>query len=421
MQITIHRGINQIGGCITEIATVTTKIIIDLGHNLPKGNQPMEDEKANLNVIAELTKDVSAIFYTHYHGDHVDLFKFVPDDVKQYIGETAKKVMLLKYNRLAKSPRFENITPKVVNKLESFDTFKAKENIKIDNISVTPYYVSHSACDSYMFMIEADGKRILHTGDFRGHGYLSKGLIPTIKSYILKKPVDVLIIEGTMLSRLDEQPISEYDLQKKSIELMQQYKYVFVLCSSTDMERLASFHTASEQCKMSFLCDDYQKEMLDIFSLNTKFQFNNAHFYKHNLEKQFELIKEKGFCMLIRGKTTHGENAIQDLLQRLPKEQILLIYSHWDGYLQEGENQNPDFVELWNLFTNKLQLHTSGHASTDCLAEVCNLVNPAAGIIPIHSQNSDDFKKLPIRNELKEKIITESTIKQGIKLHVHIK
>ena len=38
MQITIHRGIDQIGGCITEIRTARSKILIDLGHNLPKGN-----------------------------------------------------------------------------------------------------------------------------------------------------------------------------------------------------------------------------------------------------------------------------------------------------------------------------------------------------------------------------------------------
>ena len=38
MKITIHRGLNQIGGCITEIQSLSgTKILIDLGHNLPDG------------------------------------------------------------------------------------------------------------------------------------------------------------------------------------------------------------------------------------------------------------------------------------------------------------------------------------------------------------------------------------------------
>ena len=38
MKITIHRGLNQIGGCITEIQSLSgTKVLIDLGHNLPDG------------------------------------------------------------------------------------------------------------------------------------------------------------------------------------------------------------------------------------------------------------------------------------------------------------------------------------------------------------------------------------------------
>ena len=50
------------------------------------------------------------------------------------------------------------------------------------------------------------------------------------------------------------------------------------------------------------------------------------------------------------------------------------------------------------------------------LAQVCQAVNPTTAIIPIHSQHSDDFKKLPINEELKEKIVTTSDIKQNIKI-----
>ena len=35
MKITIHRGINQIGGCATEIQSGEDRIMIDLGGNLP--------------------------------------------------------------------------------------------------------------------------------------------------------------------------------------------------------------------------------------------------------------------------------------------------------------------------------------------------------------------------------------------------
>ena len=36
MKVTIHRGTHQIGGCITQIESNSgTKIIIDIGENLP--------------------------------------------------------------------------------------------------------------------------------------------------------------------------------------------------------------------------------------------------------------------------------------------------------------------------------------------------------------------------------------------------
>lgn len=74
MKIIIHRGINQIGGCITEVATDKARIFIDFGQNLPDNNGVTEDQFATPEKVAELTKGVDAIFYTHYHGDHIGLF-----------------------------------------------------------------------------------------------------------------------------------------------------------------------------------------------------------------------------------------------------------------------------------------------------------------------------------------------------------
>ena len=64
MRITIYRGAHQIGGCITEIRSDNTKILIDLGANLPDS----EEKELSEADVTELTQDVDAIFYTHYPG-----------------------------------------------------------------------------------------------------------------------------------------------------------------------------------------------------------------------------------------------------------------------------------------------------------------------------------------------------------------
>ena len=96
MTITIHRGINQIGGCITEIASAKgSKILIDLGHNLPEGRIETTTLWRKAENIDPILDGVDAIFYTHSHGDHVGFESYVAEkEIPQYIGKLSKKLLL---------------------------------------------------------------------------------------------------------------------------------------------------------------------------------------------------------------------------------------------------------------------------------------------------------------------------------------
>lgn len=426
MKITIHRGQNQIGGCITEIATDKARILIDFGQNLPDTNGMSYDELATPEKVAELTKGVNAIFYTHYHGDHIGLFHLVADDVRQYIGGVAKLVTLRKHVQLGLIPDRKEFAEREMTKLNAMITFEAQEIIQIEDIRVTPYYVSHSACDSYMFLIEAEGKRVLHTGDFRDHGYLGKGLLPTIEKLILPKAgVDVLVTEGTLLSRQGEKVKSEPELQKEMTQIMRHYKNVFVLCSSTDMERLATFYAANEKMQnRPFVCDGFQKDILSIFA-DTKgvhssiFRFEKVYNFYPNNSKLVDWMVDKGFCMLVRAseKSNKFEAYVKHLLPELVPQETILIYSMWGEYINpQSRHANQAHLEFISQFPAVKHLHTSGHASTACLTDVCRTVNPKVAIIPIHSERSSDYNLLPIRDELKSKICTQSKTIDGIEI-----
>ncbi len=425
MKIIIYRGIDQIGGCITEIATGNTRILVDLGQNLPDGEGFINDEFANQKAINEITNGVNAIFYTHYHGDHLGLFHFVPSTVSQYIGKVAKRIALCKHQRLAFIKERKEQSDKEIAIIETMLTFEAEQTIKVGNIQVTPYFVSHSAYDAYMFLIEVEGQRILHTGDFRGHGYLSKGLLPTIEKLILKSgKIDFLITEGTMLSRLDEKVRHENELKKEVVELMKQYKNVFVLCSSTDMERLATFYAANKVMKnRPFVCDDFQKSILSIFSetageKSKLFDFGEPYTFNKQHKKLLDWMQNKGFCILVRA-TDKFDDYLTSLLPTIKIENTVFIYSMWKEYVNPAsKHANKRYLDFIKNFRNIKHIHTSGHASADCLADVCNLVNPVWGIIPIHSEKSSDFNKLPIREELKGKIIIETTKFENVNIEI---
>ncbi|MCE5175498.1 MAG: MBL fold metallo-hydrolase [Bacteroidales bacterium] len=425
MKIIIHRGIDQIGGCITEISTERTRILIDLGQNLPNGEGHIQDDLANSESIEKLTKGIDAIFYTHYHGDHLGLFHLVPDVIPQYIGNVAKRVAMCRHHRLSLIKGREELSARELSKMERMITLEAKQIIKIGDIQVTPYFVSHSAYDAFMFLIVADGKRILHTGDFRDHGYLGKGLLKTIRFHINRHGrVDFLITEGTMLSRLNEKVKHENELKKDVSQIMKQYKNVFVLCSSTDMERLASFYAANNQMnKRPFVCDDFQKSVLDIFTEtagkeSSLFDFSDSYSFRKDNDKLLHWMQDKGFCMLVRA-TDKFNDYISFLGSQIDISNTVLIYSMWKEYINPGSKHAVkrylDFVEQ---FPKVEKIHTSGHASAECLAEVCNLVNPTTGIIPIHSEHSEEYRMLSIFEELKSKIITSTVTIENVTVEI---
>lgn len=375
MQIKIHRGVNQIGGCVTEIKSKETRILVDVGSNLPTCESEV---KVN---IERITKKCNAVLITHYHGDHVGEYMKVNKDVPIYIGEQAKDIFMIFQNKM-KDTGVTEITQEYIDRLETFKTFKQGVPFKIGDMKITPIRTDHSAFDSYMYLIEAEGKRILHTGDFRLHGVISKG-IPTTLKRIGK--VDVLICEHTTLSRQDEDFMSEFMLQEEATNLIKNNKYVFILCASTNIDRIASFYHANKKAgEKLFICDTYQKQVLDYVSKSsTKYtDYYNFADVKSFDGRFYKQMAAKGFCMLVRS------NYFSRKFVYNPKfKDNLFIYSQWLGYIQ-GESAEKDLVKF--VPKKYHYLHTSGHATAKGIIEVCNIVKPKV-IIPIHRRKFTRF------------------------------
>ncbi len=180
--------------------------------------------------------------------------------------------------------------------------------------------------------------------------------------------------------------MSEKELQREVRKIMTRYKNVFVMCASMDLERLAMFYTANRQLRnRTVVCDHFQKNILEIFTESagvhtSAFRFDDVYDYRPANTKLLYWMADKGFCMFVRA-TDKFKDYCQSLLSRLDPDNTVLIYSMWKEYVNpDGKHTIQRYIDFISMFPNMEQLHTSGHASADCLAEALSQMKGVANV-----------------------------------------
>ena len=379
MKIEIHRGTHQIGGSAIEISTASTRIILDFGNELS-----LDEKYTPINLdIDGVTKglpDCDGIVISHYHMDHLGQLTSALPEIPLYMGELSKEIALI-------GAEYQDRC--LYLSLLGANTFRGGDAFSIGDIRIRPLVIDHSAADSYMFVIEAEGKHVLYTGDFRMHGLRHHILDQLVNTYIGE--VDVLITEGTSLSRDADKYISEAAVLDDISSYIQDGKYVFIMCSSTNIDRIMGIWQNMPTDKV-LICDAYQKRILDTV-------INNV-YYESSLYRRHDspLVLSKGpypkyymdhgFVSLVRGT----ESFISQI-KEFPKDDVRIIYSMWTGYIEE----NLALKTLLETYPTYI-CHASGHVSKDDLIKFIELVNPDV-IIPVHTDNPERLEALvPNRN-----------------------
>ena len=377
MKLCIHRGTHQIGGIAAEISTASTRILIDMGDELSL-DPNFVSAPLHIPGVTDANGRCDAVLFTHYHGDHTGQMLRIRPEIPLYAGALAKDIM-----RLSSAHSWKK-DEALCKRIETIRTFSAGVPFLIGDIQITPFSIDHSAADSYLFLIEADGKRVLYTGDFRLHGVRGETMDKILDRRIGK--VDVVVTEGTTISRSEHEVVTEWDLQKRVKAYLQQYKYVFVLCATTNLDRIFALARAVPRGKYC-ICDDYQKMLVETVSkhwngISSFYEMPKLLSFKHHPPARFA---ELGGLMFVR-----ANSKFEAIIRQYDPAQSILLYSMWDGYRTKPDSNIPEFLSLTGTWA---ELHTSGHASPDDLRPVIEKADPEI-VIPMHTDAPQKMQTL---------------------------
>ena len=353
------------------------------------------EELKKLNILPNIKglysneeKAIDAILISHSHMDHYGLLNYVHKDIPIYMSRGADE--LIKISSIFTPNKLNKINSKIIN----------KKYFNIGDIKVTSYLVDHSAFDALAFLIEADGKRLFYSGDFRGHGRKR-----ALFNQILENPpkdIDCLLMEGSMLGRGNQKYEDEVAIEKKIAEILKSANNItFLFASSQNIDRLVSAYKACLRTNSTFVIDIYTAYILDRLrkvskhipqfnwrNIRIKFYKNQADtmandvstqtLYYYNTKKiDIEELKKKKDKILMLSRDNSIFPRIVKELDNV--EGAKIIYSMWDGYLK------PEFEEYCakkGLIIEKV--HTSGHATVEDLQAFASALKPNI-LIPIHT------------------------------------
>jgi ribonuclease J len=391
MRLRIHRGANEIGGSCVEIESRSYSILLDLG-------LPLTADAVDPSLLPDIpgltdgsNPHLLGIILSHTHRDHYGLTGLVHPTTPVFMGAQAQTILLASLPFVRQNPLPQTIK-----------TYRNQLPFDLGPFRITPFLADHSAFDAYSLLVEAKGMRVFYSGDLRAHGRkprLFEGLVQQPP-----KAIDVLVLEGTTLSRPEgaSEPETEPGLEGRILGIINGSPgLVLTAFSPQNIDRFVTIFRASQRAGRTFIADVYLAHILHQLALpslprpadgvlrvylpdsqkrriiaNRQFdivsQFRAARIYADEIE-----ATPDRWVMLFR------ESMTPDVDRLPPRTASTLIYSLWPGYLDRDNGRLASWCRQQAI---ALEIaHTSGHADPNSLVRLAQALNPRM-IVPIHTE-----------------------------------
>jgi ribonuclease J len=359
-------------------------IMIDCGvafEDLHGASVAMPDIKS----LDEQNIKVEAIVLTHGHEDHIGAIPYLYDLLECPIYGTPFTMKLVRKKLEGK---------KDVSKLHEVN---CGERRNIASFDIEWISVTHSIPDSAMLRIEANGVRILHTGDWRLDDNPIVGSL-TDKKRIAElghENISAMICDSTNIHE-EESAASEGEVAESLANLVKNTKSGrFVLtCFSSNIARVKSCIDAAKMAgrkvlimggslvrnleaavaldyvdENDFMVDgdvkSYKPEQLMVICTGSQGEYNSALWKIANKVKNSGGILEKGDTLVFSARIIDGKQlTVRRIINNMVERGVKVLHP-------------------WN--SKDSTIHASGHPGQPDIAQMLDWVKPRC-VVPVHSE-----------------------------------
>ena len=295
---------------------------------------------------------------------------------------------------------------------------------KVGPINLRSYEVDHSIPGCLAFAFETDVGWIVYTGDLRLHGAYADRT-RTFANEVSKLSPRILFCEGTRVSRLEDENITEKDVRERISTIVRGTPGLVIAdFGSRNIERLCSFREVALETNRKLVLMIKDIHLLKAVHLATqegpdprtdaalllynerKARDDTAHRtvyaeYEKKLIGSDEISKRQGDFIVCFSFWD-----LNELIDIRPKQGCVYIYSSSEAY---GEEQRADIRRLRNWLQHfditplgvpdpdtgvplpgETGLHASGHATARDLLEMIQIMKPKT-LVPVHTEMPEFF------------------------------
>jgi ribonuclease J len=402
--VCIHRGTQQIGGTCIELSCQGERILLDLGLPLNVEETDPVTLLPPISGLHEPDPSLLALVLSHGHADHWGLAPHVGTALPIVTGAATRRILR------AAAVFVPRAVPLGTESKESPD-LEDRKTIRLGPFAITPYLADHSAFDAYALLIEANGRRLLYSGDIRAHGRKAALFERLVANP--PRPIHAMLMEGSSLGRLKPDQLfpTEGEIEKQLVERLRAPGFVGVCASAQNIDRVVSLYRACKRTGRTLVLDLYALEVLAATG-NTNIPapgWPNLAVYVPEYQRRhikrterFDIVERYKPYRIYRHKL--GEMASRAVMlfrpAMLPDIDLMpaawtdarIIWSQWEGYLPSDANQA--FQAALAARGVPLEVvHTSGHASILDLKRLADAMAPNA-LVPVHTFSGDRFAEL---------------------------